>query len=79
MPAFRILKQGGADTRPLARRTFGCLRGGQPKATSYFRSLRRPGPHQTVPKKTPDMPGGRVFPLTLLGEGKCRGESTDRL
>jgi hypothetical protein len=84
-PAYEI--RGGADTRPLARRTFGCPRGGQPKATSYLRSLRRPGPRfNPTKKKAPGClclglgPCDRTeCPKTLLGGFGLWRRSTGRL
>jgi hypothetical protein len=54
-------------------------RGDNQRLRAIFGRCADPAPKQTVPKKTPGQAGGGVFPVTLLGEGKSRGESTDRL
>ena len=68
-PAYEI--RGGADTRPLARRTFGCIRGETTKDYELF-SVAAPTrpPNKLYQKKPPDRPGAG-FPCDSARRGKA--------
>lgn len=70
IPAFRILKWGGPIPGPWPGVPLAVYEGGQPKATSYFRSLRRPGPQTNCTKKNPRTGRGRGFPCDSARRGK---------
>ena len=70
IPAFRILKWGGADTRPLARRTFGCIRGETTKGYELFSVAAPTRPPPNCTKKNPRTGRGRGFPCDSARRGK---------
>ena len=68
-PAYEI--RGGPIPGPWPGVPLAVYEGRQPKTTSYFRSLRRPGPQTNCTKKNPRTGRGRGFPCDSARRGKA--------